>query len=139
MTTEKQIKDKKMIEGKLADKTAEKQLKARGKPFPKGVSGNPIGRPKGRKNWNTLFELALEKIIKEKKLPIEDPEVEMVIRAVIKALKGNYNFFRDLMDRRYGKPKEPIELEEKIDKIIVEIVQPKENERNNEENNLSLT
>jgi len=32
-----------------------KQLKPRGRPWPKGVSGNPHGRPKGAKNKLTLM------------------------------------------------------------------------------------
>ena len=104
----------------LIDKTAKKQ--ARGKPFPKGVSGNPFGRPKGQKNWDTIFELALEKIVKEKKLPIKDPEAEMVIKAVIESLKGNYNYFKDLMDRKYGKPKESIDLGAGEKPVVVKII-----------------
>jgi len=89
----------------IIDKTAEKQ---RGRPFKKGQSGNPAGRPKGSKNFDTLFEAAIKRIVKEKKLPIKDPEMELVVKAVVEALKGNYPFFRDIMDRRYGRPKQPI-------------------------------
>jgi hypothetical protein len=40
----------------LADKTAEKQ---RGKPFKKGKSGNPDGRPQGSRNKATIALEAL--------------------------------------------------------------------------------
>lgn len=90
--------------------------------FPKGVKSGGT-KPKGARSWNTVFEEAIRKIAKEKKLKIDDPEVEMVVTAVTRALKGNYNYFKDIMDRRYGKPKEPIEIESKLEKIIVEIVE----------------
>ena len=41
-----------------ADKTARKQ---RGKPFERGSSGNPSGRPRGAKSRATLFEEAVSK------------------------------------------------------------------------------
>lgn len=78
--------------------------------FKPGQSGNPNGRPKGVRNFGTLFDEAVRKIVKEKKLPIDDPEIEMVTRAVIEALKGNYMFYRDTMDRKYGRPKEQTDI-----------------------------
>lgn len=80
-----------------------------------GQSGNPKGRPKGTKNFSTLFEQAIKKIVKEKKLPIKNPEVELVVKAIVEGLKGNYPYFRDLMDRKYGKPAQPIEHGGEID------------------------
>lgn len=78
------------------------------------------GRPKGTKNFSTLFEEAIKKIVKSEKLPIKDVEVELVVKAIIEALKGNYPFWRDLMDRVYGKPKitvESIEDKEKVEAL----------------------
>lgn len=78
--------------------------------FVKGISGNPAGKIPGTKNFDTLFEMAIKKIVKEKKLPVDDPEVEMVVRAIIEAMKGNYAYYRDIMDRRYGQPMKAIDL-----------------------------
>ncbi|MDP2296699.1 MAG: DUF5681 domain-containing protein [Pseudolabrys sp.] len=57
-----------------SEKTAAKQ---RGKPFPKGVSGNPEGRPIGSRNKVTL---AVESLL--------DGEAEVLTRKAIELAKG---------------------------------------------------
>jgi len=81
----------------------------------KGESGNPAGRPKGSRNYRTLFREAYMAIAKDLKLG-KDPDVllvEILKRGIKEALKGNYSFYKDIMDRLYGKPKQTIETEEK--------------------------
>jgi len=91
--------------------------------FIPGVSGNPTGPEPGYKQFDTIFEQAIKRIVKEKKLPVKDPEIDMVIKGVVEALKGNYNYFRDFMDRRYGKPTQPIDMKAEIEeKQIRELV-----------------
>jgi hypothetical protein len=73
------------------------------KPWPKGVSGNPGGRPK--------IELASE-IAKA----VFEQNAEALYQAYRKAaLKGNAYCFKELSDRAYGKMSERIE--HKIDPI----------------------
>lgn len=91
--------------------------------FKEGQSGNPGGRPKGAKGFSTLFEAAVKKIAAEKKIDIKDPETELVIKAILEGLRGNYPFFRDLMDRQYGKPKEQLEIENKGLPFMINIIQ----------------
>ena len=83
----------------------ERDEKGRLKP---GSILNPTGPKAGYKQFDTLFEEAILKIVKEQKIPIGNPEVDMVVKAVIEALKGNYGYFRDIMDRRYGKAPQPL-------------------------------
>ena len=78
--------------------------------FKKGQSGNPSGRPKGAKNFDVIFEEAIKKIVKDRNLK-ESPELEIVMRGIAEARAGNFNFYRDILDRRYGKAKEFLELE----------------------------
>ena len=87
------------------------------------TEGNQFGegRPKGSKNFDTIFEAAIRKIVEEKKINIDDPEREMVIKAVIEALKGNYAYFRDLMDRKYGKATENIDIKGEVQSKIISI------------------
>ena len=69
-----------------AENTAEKQ---RGKPFPKGTSGNPSGKPKGSRNKTTL---AIEALF--------DGEAEALTRkAIEKALEGDMMALRLCLDR----------------------------------------
>ena len=69
-----------------ADHTARKQ---RGKPFKRGQSGNPAGRPKGLRNKATMAALALL-----------DGEAEALTRkAVEAALAGDMQAIRICMER----------------------------------------
>jgi Family of unknown function (DUF5681) len=69
-----------------AETTAPKQ---RGRPFPRGQSGNPHGRPVGARNRTTL---AVEALL--------DGEAEKLTRkAVALALKGNVACLRLCLDR----------------------------------------
>lgn len=79
--------------------------------FKSGFSGNPNGKLPGTKNFDTLLDEAFEKIVSEKKIAnLTNPEVEMAVRAVIEALKGNFKYFEYLMNKRYGKPKESMDI-----------------------------
>jgi hypothetical protein len=91
------------------------------KPYKKGVSGNPQGRPVGAKSYNTLFDKALRKVAQENKINLKDPEVQLLTRGLIEALKGNYSFYRDLLDRRFGRPKESVEVTGGSLPIVLEI------------------
>lgn len=48
------------VDEEKADKTAEKEQKVIGRPFPKGVSGNPAGRPKGSISIKTRIKQKFE-------------------------------------------------------------------------------
>lgn len=68
------------------------------KPFPKGVSGNPGGKPK----YDVAAEIA-RMIIEENR--------EEAYKGLAKALcKGNAYVFKELADRGYGKLKESKEV-----------------------------
>jgi hypothetical protein len=93
-------------------KSVEKQSKLNpipnSKPFPKGVSGNPNGRPKGLRNRSTIVRKWLEAIYsktnpisgKTETLQIQD---HIVISLIGKALKGDVPAFKELMDSGHGK------------------------------------
>jgi hypothetical protein len=77
------------------------------------------GRPKGARNYKVLLREALIEIGKALKLG-KDPDkvlVEIVKRGIAQALKGNYSFYKDILDRLYGQAKQTIETEEK--KVLV--------------------
>lgn len=102
------------------ENTEMKQKKRRGAPpeylFKPGQSGNPAGRPKGAKNFTTLFEKAVKEVAKKLELG-EDPdavEIQIIQRGIKEALAGKYPFYKDILDRYYGKAKESIELSGEI-------------------------
>lgn len=83
------------------------------KPFQKGISGNPAGRKKGSRNRQTIVREILESIMSHKLETgekIDIPVVEAMTRAVVgKALDGDVQAFKELMDSSYGKLTEKVE------------------------------
>ncbi len=79
-----------------------------GKQFPKGVSGNPQGRPKLTK----LTEALREQLAEEMPNAPERTVAEAIARALIReALTGNVQAAREIADRTEGKPKQAIDLD----------------------------
>jgi hypothetical protein len=89
-------------------------------PWKKGdPSPNPKGHPKGQKNYATLQEEAIRSYGKRNKMTEEEIELLIHEHGIDQAIKGDYNFFRDYMDRTHGKPKDTIDFqgEVKISKL----------------------
>ena len=86
------------------------------KPFPKGVSGNPAGKPKGTEHSKTRLKRLLE-LVQKKKNPITGEEEEfsvlelMDMHMIAKALKGDQRAYQEIIDRLVGKPKQTSEVE----------------------------
>lgn len=86
------------------------------KPFPKGVSGNPAGKPKGTEHSKTRLKRLLE-LVQKKKNPItgEDEEFSVLelmdMQMIAKALKGDQRAYQEIIDRLEGKPKQTSEVE----------------------------
>lgn len=84
------------------------------KPFKKGQSGNPSGRPKGKKNRSTIIKHWLEALDSGKNpltgetmaMTVED---KMTLALINKAMKGDTSAYKALMDSAYGQPKQEIE------------------------------
>ena len=84
------------------------------KPFEKGESGNPNGRPKGAKNRSTIARLWLETTQKAKN-PITGEEQilsqeDLGTLAMVKKMReGDVSAYKQLMDSAYGAPVQQIE------------------------------
>ena len=78
-------------------------------PWKKGETGNPNGRPKGRKNFKTLYYEAIERIAQSQGLTGEEWEVKFVEQAVRKGFNGDRGFYSDTMDRVHGKAEQHID------------------------------
>ena len=84
------------------------------KPFEKGESGNPNGRPKGAKNRSTIARYWLE-VNQNLKNPLTgesetmSQEDLMTLALIKKAREGDDNAYKALMDSGYGAPIQQVE------------------------------
>ena len=84
------------------------------KPFEKGESGNPKGRPKGAKNRSTIARYWLE-VNQNLKNPLTgdtetmSQEDLMTLALIKKAREGDVAAYRALMDSGYGAPVQQVE------------------------------
>lgn len=74
------------------------------KPFPPGVSGNPNGRPKGQRDYATIYREALIKLGNSLNKTPDDLELELLQTGLLNAKKGDYRFYKDVLDRVHGTP-----------------------------------
>tara|TARA_R100000541_G_scaffold4352_3_gene11767 strand:- start:1417 stop:1758 length:342 start_codon:yes stop_codon:yes gene_type:complete len=85
------------------------------KPFKKGESGNPNGRPKGSLNRSTVAKKWLS-TNQEYKNPLTSEsenlsqEDIMTLALINKARKGDVGAYKALMDSGYGNPKDSLDL-----------------------------
>jgi hypothetical protein len=109
--------------------------------FQKGQSGNPAGKPKGAKNFKTIFEKAVRKIAKERGVKKCDIEIDLVIRAIAEARGGNYKYYNDIFNRVYGMPKQTFGLdpEDTISEIEIKIKKNETNSRRRQKYNESIS
>jgi benzoyl-CoA reductase/2-hydroxyglutaryl-CoA dehydratase subunit BcrC/BadD/HgdB len=86
------------------------------KPYPKGVSGNPAGKPKGTEHSKTRLKRILE-LVQKKRNPITGEDEEFTVlelmdmQMIAKALKGDQRAYQEVIDRLEGKPKQSTEVE----------------------------
>lgn len=89
------------------------------KPFKPGQSGNPLGKPKGTRNFKTDFMIACREVAKSLRLG-EEPDkvqIELIKRGIAEGLKGNFPFWDRLMKRIYGDEEKGVNVFG--DKVIV--------------------
>ena len=70
---------------------------------------NPVGKPPGRRNFITDFEEAIQLIAKAKGESEEDVRQILVIEGYNQASKGSFSFWKEIIDRYYGKEPEKTE------------------------------
>lgn len=97
------------------DNTTDKQPKisVRGRPFPKGVSGNPKGRPKGK----TLTEQMRDMLESR-------PEIReaLIQKTIAKALEGDPAFTKLLWGYLDGMPQQKMDVTSQGEKLQQSIV-----------------
>jgi hypothetical protein len=84
-------------------------------PYPKGVSGNPAGKPKGTQHSKTRL-LRLLDLVQKKRNPITGEEEEFTVlelmdmQMISKALRGDQRAYEAVVDRLEGKPKQTTDI-----------------------------
>lgn len=73
-------------------------------------TGNKLGRPKGQRNFSTIFREGLIKLAEKNGTEPDALEEEILQMAIAKARKGDYAFYRDLQDRLHGRPTQRQEI-----------------------------
>lgn len=81
--------------------------------FIKGISGNPAGKPVGTLTFKTKWEEFVTKVAEQEGKTPKEIDNELFQVGLAKAKEGDYQFYKDLHDRVYGKPVQPTELDVK--------------------------
>src|SRR3990167_215780 len=68
----------------------------------KGERLNPNGRPKGQKNYATLRREAIIAVGKLNNKTPEEIEIMLHSKGISEALKGDFRFYKDDLDRTHG-------------------------------------
>ena len=92
-----------------------------GKPFKKGKCPNPEGRPVGQRNYATIYLEALQLLADKNASTPEKLEAEMIANGAMLARKGDYRFYKDVLDRLHGQATQKAEIEANINISGVEI------------------
>lgn len=98
------------------------------KPFKKGVSGNPKGHPKGQKNFSTIWDAFVKKIAKTNNIKPEEIDEQFLAVAFAEIKKGNYAFYKDTFDRRFGSAVKKTDLSVEGDLTISKLLDDAESE-----------
>lgn len=110
-TTKKKVVKKKTTKkskvGKKTGKDRKIQEANLAPQWKKGESGNPKGYPKGRRNFITIYREAVVALAKKNKKSVKQLEGEMLQMGFKKARGGNYQFYKDILDRLHGKAVQP--------------------------------
>ena len=96
---------------------SEKNSKTWGKPFEKGKSGNPSGRPKMDKDARAMLKAATPAAVKLLVYTLNDSNVKIETR--VKCAE-------DVLDRVYGKANQPIDFGGELPKIEIVLGNGKE-------------
>lgn len=89
------------------------------KPLKKGQTANPNGRPLGQRNYSTIYREALIKLATLNDKSPEELENEILSSGILNARKGDYRFYKDILDRLHGTPVQKTELTGKDGKDLI--------------------
>jgi hypothetical protein len=90
------------------------------KPFPKGQSGNPNGRPEGTRNRSTVLKELLSQVCDftnplTLRKETADLETQVMTALVARGRRGDVTAIREILDTVYGKVSDKNELSGSVD------------------------
>ncbi len=90
-------------------------------PIKKGERLNPNGRPKGQRNYATIYREALIKLGELNNKTPDELEDEIISKGILNARSGDYAFYKDILDRLHGKAAQVVDVTsdgEKIQSVV---------------------
>jgi hypothetical protein len=72
------------------------------------------GRPKGQRNYATIYREALVKLAEMNGMEPEQMETDILLKGLASARKGDYRFWKDMHDRLHGTAPQRIKQESTI-------------------------
>ena len=72
---------------------------------------NPEGKPPGTRNFSTDFDEVVEEIAKLNKITKSEARKVLLKVAYMNAKDGNFNFWKDIHDRIYGKVPDSLKVQ----------------------------
>ena len=100
-------------------------------PFPKGVSGNPAGKPKGVEHSKTRL-LRLLQLVTKVRNPVTGEDEEFTIaeqldmKIIAKAMKSDLRAYQEILDRLEGKSKQTTDINANIQGNVQIVIQQDE-------------
>lgn len=102
------------------EKITDKRLLNLKEPWKAGdPSPNPEGRPKGQRNYATIYREALIKLATLNGKTAEELENELIASGFAQA-KKDYRFYKDVLDRIHGTAIARTDITSKGDKIVID-------------------
>lgn len=85
------------------EQNTDKRLKNLKAPWKKGdKSPNPSGKPKGQRDYATIYREAMVMLAKNNATTPEKLEAQIIANGILSARKGDFRFYKDTLDRLHG-------------------------------------
>ena len=84
-------------------------------------SPNPSGRPVGTRNFQTDFDEVVEEIAKANNITNSEARKILIKKAYGEAKDGNFQYYKDITERVYGKVPDALDITAEITKKIVSV------------------